>query len=119
MGQTICSVEGTVLEVNRAHAALMGRTPEELIGTNALEFVHPDDRDAAIELTSKLVRGGQDSFECERRLLHKDGGIIWVSSTTTLERNAVGEPMTYFTLALDITEREGLVDRHEHAAVAG
>ena len=70
MGHTVVDLSGTILEVNRAYAALVGRTPEELMGTSALALVHPDDRQAAVDLAAQLLDGSSEPVERERRLLH-------------------------------------------------
>jgi diguanylate cyclase (GGDEF)-like protein/PAS domain S-box-containing protein len=106
MGQTVVTPEGKIVEVNHAYAALVGRSPQELAGTNALTLVHPDDRDAAIEMAASLLRGERDVIEHERRLLRPDGTPVWVSSATTLERDANGTPLTFYAHAMDISVRK-------------
>jgi diguanylate cyclase (GGDEF)-like protein/PAS domain S-box-containing protein len=110
IGQTVVTPEGKIVEVNHAYAALVGRTPEQLAGTNALALVHPDDRESAIEMAASLLRGEQDVVDHERRLLRPDGTPVWVSSATTLERDANGTPLTFYAHAMDITVRKEAED---------
>jgi diguanylate cyclase (GGDEF)-like protein/PAS domain S-box-containing protein len=106
LGQTVVTLDGRIIEVNHAYAALVGRTPDELAGSSAIALVHPDDRDGAIEMATRLLSGEVEGIEHERRLLRPDGSSVWVSSATTLERGANGEPLNFFALALDISERK-------------
>ncbi len=110
MGQTVVTLDGKIVEVNHAYAALVGRTPDELGGTSALALVHPDDRDAAIEMAAKLLRGEVESIEHERRLLRPDGSSVWVSSATTLERDPTGAPLSFYAHAMDISVRKEAED---------
>jgi diguanylate cyclase (GGDEF)-like protein/PAS domain S-box-containing protein len=110
MGQTVVRLDGTIIEVNHAYAALVGRAPDDLAGTSALALVHPDDRDAAIEMAAKLLRGEVEATEHERRLLRPDGSPVWVSSATTLERDATGAPLSFYAHAMDISVRKEAED---------
>jgi diguanylate cyclase (GGDEF)-like protein/PAS domain S-box-containing protein len=110
MGQTVVTLDGTIIEVNHAYAALVGRAPEDLAGTSALALVHPEDRDSAIEMASKLLRGEVEAIEHERRLMRPDGSSVWVSSATTLERDTTGAPLSFYAHAMDISVRKEAED---------
>jgi diguanylate cyclase (GGDEF)-like protein/PAS domain S-box-containing protein len=107
LGQAVCDLEGRLIEVNPAWAVMVGRPEEELLGTDAIQYVHVDDRDGAYDAARQLLANEAESVEKERRLVRPDGSLVWVSSTTTLERDAEGHPLAYFALAMDISERKG------------
>ncbi len=115
LGHTVVDLDGTIVEVNRAYAALVGRTPEELEGTAAIELVHPDDRQMAIDMAAALLQGSTKQAERERRLLHADGSHVWVTSATTLERGPDGQPLSFFALALNINERKQAEEALRHS----
>jgi PAS domain S-box-containing protein len=50
----------------------LGYTPRELLGTNPLEFVHPDDLDAARQEMSRIAATGE-MIQTTIRARHKDG----------------------------------------------
>jgi two-component system, sensor histidine kinase and response regulator len=56
--------------------ASRGYTPEETVGRNCLDIVHPDDR----ELTKQLIANGRDGEPpaIEVRLRRKNGSCFWV-----------------------------------------
>jgi diguanylate cyclase (GGDEF)-like protein/PAS domain S-box-containing protein len=110
LGHTMVDLEGRIIEVNRAYCDLVGAKPEDLVGTSALALVHPDNRGAAVEMASQLLAGEAESLSRERRLVRADGSTIWVTSMTTLERDAAGEPLGFFALAMDISERKAAED---------
>jgi PAS domain S-box-containing protein len=84
---------------------VMGSTPEDFVGRNALEILPPDDREkAAGELTALLAApGAARTFEA--RLRHKDGRHIWLEIAAV---NLLSEPdlRGILTTARDITARK-------------
>ena len=63
---------GIVRYANQAVRRFIGHDPEELIGTSAIEVLHPDDRGAAVE---QLSRSSTSAFEDVHglRVLAADG----------------------------------------------
>src|SRR5262245_58190226 len=63
--------QGTVQYVNGTAATRFGQRPEELVGSNAFELVHPDDRSRAVESLHRALAAGpgpQDPFFARVRL---------------------------------------------------
>jgi len=74
---TILDPDGVILYESPALERIFDYAPDELIGRNAFEFVHPDDAPALLENFGRRVRGEGDSVSTggavEFRFLHKDG----------------------------------------------
>ena len=71
-------VAGNVRFVNRAVKATLGYEPSSLVGTNAVELMHPDDLELFVQGWSpSLRRAGVGGQQPERRLKHADGS--WVT----------------------------------------
>ncbi len=68
---------------------LFGWKPDELVGTSALDNVHPDDREAARKLTVGLLAGIQKMARFECRYRCKDGRYRWIEFTGT---NLLSDP---------------------------
>lgn len=74
-----------------------------------LKFVHPDDAKLSGDLLDKHFAGELDYYECEARMLHKDGRWIWV-----LDRGKVttwtpdGKPLLMAGTHQDINKRKQL-----------
>ncbi len=64
---------------NDKFADIYGYSKEELIGCNALDLVHPDDRPLVKRLRGKRLKGEKVPVEYESRGLKKNGDIIWVT----------------------------------------
>ena len=58
---------------------VLGFRPEVLIGTTALEWIHPDDLEAVAESIASLVHS--DAATAEVRFRHADGGFRWMEGS--------------------------------------
>ena len=56
--------------------SLTGYRPEDVIGRNFVEFVHPDDVHGRIEQYNKIMSGITEATEY--RFIDKNGGVVWV-----------------------------------------
>ncbi|WP_338739016.1 PAS domain S-box protein [Haloplanus salilacus] len=78
---TIISDDGTVEYVSPASSHVSGHEPEELVGTEAIEHVHPADREAVSEQLAELIATPGSRATVEYRFQHDDGSWIWIEST--------------------------------------
>jgi PAS domain S-box-containing protein len=97
--------DGVTLYVSPAATEVLGIPPEELIGRNSLELVHPDD------LTAILGPEGAMSDLADRavmtfRLRHGDGHWVWVEGVPSLLRDSEGTVTEVQLSSRDITERK-------------
>jgi diguanylate cyclase (GGDEF)-like protein/PAS domain S-box-containing protein len=73
---SVVAADGTMLYVNKASAACLGQRPEDLIGRNGVELVHPDDRDRVqAELGSVVGREPSEGVSVYR--MRADSGRGW------------------------------------------
>ncbi len=86
---TLLSADGTVLYASPATARVIGYTPEEFIGRNALEPIHPDDLPRIQEIFGRLMASPRQTFSGPFRYRHKDGGWRWLEGVGT---NLLDEP---------------------------
>ncbi len=82
----IHDLEGTVLFTNISRVEVLGaKSPEEVVGRNAMEFIHPDDR----EMVMGVIGGAFEDFQngrdskrtIEHRMLRLDGTEFWGEAT--------------------------------------
>jgi PAS domain S-box-containing protein len=70
----VTDVEGTIRYVSPSVERVLGYRPEEQIGTNATEYVHPDDLKQGLDALSEAVsKPGVHPVAVETRVRHKDG----------------------------------------------
>jgi PAS domain S-box-containing protein len=97
--------EGRVLYASPSVRRILGVASGEVEGTQALDWVHPGDRDAVRRIFNEQVASAQSGarqFEC--RLLRRDGSWRVVEA---IGRNLMGEPAVqgYVCNLRDITDR--------------
>jgi PAS domain S-box-containing protein len=98
------SIEGRFLYVSSDYTDTLGYDPDELLGKNIFDFMHPDDVDAAIEAFSR----GLIDFTSEQavfRYRHKNGEWRWFESTGRPFRTA-GDEVHVMVVSRDITARK-------------
>jgi len=71
---------------------------------NWLDTLHPEDRDRAFGMHRQCIDGGQDHFEAEFRLRHKDGSYRWILARGTTAKDADGTCRRLAGTITDITE---------------
>ncbi|MFL6229983.1 MAG: ABC transporter substrate binding protein [Pyrinomonadaceae bacterium] len=86
---------------------LLGLEPNDGATTHErfLDFVHPEDRDSFLLKVSEVMAGGEEYYN-EFRIVRRDGGVIWLSSSGRLIRLASGEPERFIGVNIDISERK-------------
>ena len=104
---------GLIDYVSPAARTLLGYEVEEVIGSSARSFIHPDDWRTVRSLTARTV-AGVFSERIQHRVVHRNGREIWVEShcRPLLHSEGVG-PAIVLTLS-DISERKRL----EHEWIA-
>ncbi|HET9472773.1 MAG TPA: PAS domain S-box protein, partial [Steroidobacteraceae bacterium] len=110
---TVQDASGVFTYVNDAMARELGYLPRELLGRNAVDFLHPDDIPAMRErfrgiLASKAADTELNRFEY--RFRHRDGRWCWLESVAV---NALGNSAVLGVIAhsRDISRRKS--DEHD------
>jgi len=100
---TLHAVEDlTCLYVNPATVGTLGYAERDLLGTSALDYVHPDDREVlASRLREALARG---DGRAEFRFRKKDGSYVWLEATGKLTADGTGR-QAMLVHSRDITDR--------------
>ena len=91
--------DGAIRYISPSVERVLGYAPEEMVGTNSGEYVHPDDVERALgEITALLSRPGARPVAVETRVRHKNGSWRHLEGMAT---NLLGDPAV-----------EGLVFNH-------
>jgi PAS domain S-box-containing protein len=69
--------QGRWLSLNRAWEAITGFPVADTLGQCWFDYVHPEDRQSALELFAALIARRRDPSRSEVRHLHGDGGFRW------------------------------------------
>ena len=111
---TICDLQGRVWEANSEFSRLTGYPRREVLG---MDFPYPwvleEDMAKYVEWVAAL-REKKYLRDLDMTWKAKDGRSVAISMSTTLLRNALGEPVAMLNISRDISERKQLVLALEH-----
>jgi diguanylate cyclase (GGDEF)-like protein/PAS domain S-box-containing protein len=105
IGKAIISVTGLCVEVNGAFAAMLGYSTGEMVGMHFSDFTHPHDIAADLHLFESVMRGERESYQMEKRYLHRGGAILHVLLSATVVREEDGTPIQFISEIVDLSER--------------
>lgn len=94
----------SLVYANKRMAEMFGYSSSEIKGSEPLKYIHPDDRELALEMLAKRSKGEKEMFHYQLRGLHKDG--------RTLELEVMSKGMWYkgkesiVVMALDVSQRK-------------
>jgi PAS domain S-box-containing protein len=106
VGVTVRDLEGRVLQANPAYERLAGCTVEELRAGALAAVLHPDDAPHYQQVLVEIAAGSRDAFVFEKRLLRKDGSVIWGRVSGAVVKHSDGTPRFVVSMVEDITERK-------------
>ncbi len=112
---TVIGQDGIISYISPSAKTLGGYEPDDLVGRNIYEFIHPDDAQTAVGDMAKLMRIPGEIHRAELRYRNKDGS--W-RIFETLTRNLLADPAVHGIVAnmRDITERKRVQQEREQDA---
>jgi PAS domain S-box-containing protein len=95
---------GTILYASPSTERVLGYTPEEFVGHNAFDYMHPDDLGRVQGLFAELLGRPGGTLRDQFRYRAKSGAWLWVEGcgTNLLHDPAVGALVSNYR---DVTER--------------
>jgi PAS domain S-box-containing protein len=111
MGTWQLDVESGKLDCSDEFLHLIGVERSHWPGTaSALDaLVHPDDVERCRRLQADAIRRGQ-FMEIEFRIRRPDGEVRWMQSRGECARGASAQPLRFFGVIMDITQRKQMED---------
>ncbi len=107
-GLVTASPEGDVIHSNHAFQEIVGYSAQELQGMSFKVFTHPDDLNKEENLLAELLDGKRNSYQVNKRYIHKDGAIVWVSVGISLLHNQQGGLLGLIASVEDVTEQRAI-----------
>ncbi len=116
-GMIILGTDGKILRVNEVAAQMLGYTPEQLIGTDVVDLVHPDDRALRSRYLEQQLNGYKPEAPLEVRYRHRDGGFLSILVSAVLVRDPEHRPQCFICQVMNVTERRRAEEElQEHRA---
>nr|WP_199041730.1 GGDEF and EAL domain-containing protein [Dyella sp. ASV24] len=107
IGMALVTTEGHMLRVNAALCDMLGYSEQELLTRALPDLTHVDDLPASRELSRALREGRRETYQLEKRYIHRDGHVVYVLLSVSLVRSANnGEPYHAVAQILDISQRK-------------
>ena len=97
-------IDGRWMRLNDRFCNLLGYTEAELRGTYR-DITYADDRQAALDGGRRLLAGEIAEHSMQKRLVCKNGVIVWVRRYLSLVRDVNKSPRYFVTVIEDITEK--------------
>jgi PAS domain S-box-containing protein len=115
---SVVSADGVVRYASPTVTHTLGHAPEDFVGRDALELIHPDDRERVGRLLDELRGEPGASRGVDYRIRDKDGTWRWLEGTVTnlLTDAAVGGMVCNFR---DVTGRKRAEEAQRLLAEAG
>ena len=126
VGLAHVNLEGRCIRVNQRLCDMLRYEEAELLQKTVADVTHPKDLQRTLKEAQRVVAGEIQTYRIEKNYLRKDGTVLPASVTSSLARNAVGEPLYFIAVIEDITGRrhaaevleENLMFRREAAKIA-
>jgi PAS domain S-box-containing protein len=80
---SLIDAEGQILYGSASTAKIFGYQPDEIVGRNCLDLMHPEDREHSSRALQAVLTEPQGPCQWNLRARHKDGNYFWVESTVT------------------------------------
>jgi PAS domain S-box-containing protein len=100
------SLDGRFMRVNRTACEILGYTGAEMLALGYADITHAEDLEASAErFASSLADAGrQFEYHATRRVVRKDGSVLWALTSLSLVRTDRGAPDFFLVMIQDITE---------------
>ena len=106
IGMAIITPEMGFIDVNNYVCEMLGYSKDELLKKKWSDITHPDDLETNTDFLTKVLSGEIDGYKLEKRLIHSNGSIVYVSIASKCTRKPDGSVNNLLSLVQDITKRK-------------
>lgn len=105
IGMAIATPKGRWIQVNPALCEILGYSEPELLDRDFQSFTHPDDHQKGVFYLEMMKARTLETFQMEKRYIHKKGFIIWVQLNVSGVYQPDGTLLHQVAQIQDISER--------------
>ena len=102
----LISAEGKWKEVNEALCSIIGYSHAELSALTFQDINHWVDLETDLKLLNELIEEKRQSYQMEKRYVHKDGHIVWVFLAVSMVKDQYEKIVHFISQIQDITEQK-------------
>jgi PAS domain S-box-containing protein len=113
VGIGLVDKNGFWFDSNKKLCSILGYSKTELQSLTFIDLTHPDDlkRDAVNHKT--LDENKKSFFEMEKRYIHKNQRVVWVSLLASSVKDKEGNLLYYLAQIIDITDRKRIEEQNK------
>lgn len=104
-GVALVSPGGRWLKVNVALCEMLGYSQDELLSRTFQALTCPEDLELDLGNVRSMIAGEIDSYQIEKRYIHKQGHLVPTLLSVSLVRDDDGKPRYFISHVQDIQER--------------
>lgn len=108
VGIAQCSLDGKYLQMNQKYGDILRYSSGELLGATFGDVTYPDDLPDTFKNFNSLIRAEIASYTHDKRLVCKDGSLVWTTVTVSVQHDQAGTPFRTIGIIQDISERKRL-----------
>ena len=116
IGISVSDLDRRYVEVNPALCVMVGRDEQWLTTHRFPDILDPADDIQDLRRRAELLAGRSLSTPRECRLLRPDGSRVWVEHSIGLLRDATGQPLSYVSTYVDITDTKAAREKLSYQA---
>jgi PAS domain S-box-containing protein len=106
VGMVHSAFGGRIIRCNKRYAEILGYAPEEVLNLTYQQITWPEDIAECEATVERLWNCEVESASWEKRYVRKDGVVVWVKLTSSLQRDGEGRILHLLTLVEDIDDRK-------------
>ncbi len=107
----IASTDGKLVRVNKSFCQMLGYTEDELLQKTNRDLTHPDDIPLTNSYMNQIDKGEIDSYEIEKRYVHKNGTIVYALLLLSFHRDKNDDDSYYIAQIQNISEHKRTEDQ--------
>jgi len=116
-GMALVAPSGRYLSVNPALCEMVGYSERELLARDFQSLTHPDDLVADVDQLRAMRANAADTYQTEKRYLHRDGHEVWVQLGVSAVHGDDGEVRHFIAQTHDVTTRRQFEQELAHRAL--
>ncbi|MCW3084401.1 MAG: kinE 2 [Bacteroidetes bacterium] len=106
LGVALGTMEGVVMNANKAFYSLLGYTHEEIQNVHFSTFTYALDMEKEMPFIKKMANGELNQYQLEKRYITKQNEIIWVELSVSCVKNEADQIQFVVAVIQDITAKK-------------
>jgi diguanylate cyclase (GGDEF)-like protein/PAS domain S-box-containing protein len=116
IGMGLVGLDGHWLRVNPMLCEITGYTESELLASTFYDITHPDDLEKNRTEVQRVIGGERRAMRIEKRYVRPNGNTVWVRISSSLVRDADGNPLHFVSQIENVTDRKRAEERLKELA---